>query len=76
MFHPVICALAVSHAVHLDFDSKDAQGEFATPEGVLKHEVLSSTSSATVTAAAGVLNRAFGVVGMAGVGKTIALQGQ
>ncbi len=41
----------------------------------MKHRVMSSTTSATVTAAAGALNEAFGIVGMAGVGKTIALHG-
>ncbi len=46
-----------------------------TPEGVLKQKVLCSMSSGTVTAAAGVLKEAYAAVGMAGVGKTIALQG-
>ncbi len=36
--------------------------------------MLSSDSSSTVTAAAGVLKSAYGIVGMAGVGKTVALR--
>ncbi len=46
-----------------------------TPEGALKQKVLSSMSSATVTTAAGALKEAYAAVGMAGVGKTTALQG-
>ncbi len=72
---PSFCAPAVSHTTQLDFDTKNEQGKFFTPEGTLKHKVLSSVSSAAVTLAAGALNPAHGVVGMAGVGKTIALQG-
>ncbi len=71
---PVICVPAVSHAAHLDFEMKDAVEEFVTPEGALKQKMLSSISSATVTAAAGTLNQAYAFVGMAGVGKTTALQ--
>ncbi len=37
--------------------------------------MLSSDSSITVTAASGVLKSAYGIVGMAGVGKTVALRG-
>ncbi len=37
--------------------------------------MLFSDSSGTVTAAAGVLKSAYGIVGMAGVGKTVALRG-
>ncbi len=64
-----------SHAVNLDFDARDAGGQFVTPEGVLKHKILSSICTETVTAATGQLNLAHGVLGMAGVGKTIAFQG-
>ncbi len=69
---PIDYTPAVSFAVHLDFATKDAQGNFVTPEGVLKHEVLSSASSAKVVAGA---LKTYAVVGMAGVGKTIALLG-
>ncbi len=58
--------------MHLDFETKDAEGEFVTPEGKLKDKVLASASAEEVTAAAGALKEALGVVGMAGVGKTIA----
>ncbi len=50
-------------------------GRPTTPEALLKQSVLSSDSSSTVTAATGVLKSAYGIVGMAGVGKTVALQG-
>ncbi len=68
-YRPGISAPAVSHTVHLDFQTKNKQGHFVTPEGVLKQEVLCSASSATVTAAAGALNPVYGAVGMAGVAK-------
>ncbi len=58
-----------SHAVNLDFETRDAGGQFITPEGALKHKILSSISTEAVTAATGELNPAHGVVGMAGVGK-------
>ncbi len=74
-YRSVFCAPAVSHAVHLDFETKDAEGQYVTPEGALKHMVLSSISSTAVTAASGTLSEACGIVGMAGVGKTVALQG-
>ncbi len=64
-----------SHAVNLDFETRDAEGQFVTPEGVLKHKVLSSLSPEVFTESTGQLIPAHGVVGMAGVGKTIALQG-
>ncbi len=38
--------------------------KFVTPEGVLKHNVLSSVSSNAVKYATGVLNPAHGVLGM------------
>ncbi len=44
-------------------------------KGALKRKVLSSVSSRAVTYATGALNSAHGVLGMAGVEKTIALQG-
>ncbi len=74
VYHAAITAPAVPHTVNLNFEA-NADGVFETPEGTLKHEVLSSSSSATVTAATGALSPACGVVGMAGVGKTIAIQG-
>ncbi len=74
-YSPSFCAPAVSHTIKLDFRTRDAHGKFVTPEGALKHKVLSSVSSKSVTYATGVLNPAHGVLGMAGVGKTIALQG-
>ncbi len=63
-----------SHAVNLDFETRDAEGQFVTPEGVLKYKILSSISTKTAAAATGAPNPVHGVVGMAGVGKTIALQ--
>ncbi len=60
---------ALPHTIRLNFD------QLTTPEGMLKHYVLSNGSSEIITGAVGMINRAFGVVGMAGVGKTIALQG-
>ncbi len=68
-------APALPHTVNLNFDARNEDGTPATPEGILKHAVLSSEFSAAVTAAAGAINPAYGVVGMAGVGKTIALRG-
>ncbi len=64
---------SLPHTVSLNFDLKDAEGKPATPEAFLKHYVLADATG--VIAAAGVLNPAYGVVGMAGVGKTVALQG-
>ncbi len=66
---------APSHRIRLFFNAKDATGLPATPEGKLKHAVLASTSAHPVTSAIGARSPACGVVGMAGVGKTIALQG-
>ncbi len=74
-YRSAICKPTFSHAVNLDFESRDAEGQFITPEGLLKHKILSSISTEAVTAATGQFNPAYGVVGMAGVGKTIALQG-
>ncbi len=73
-YRSAISSPSFSHPVNLDFDTRDAEGHFVTPEGVLKHEILSSISTGAVIAATGQLNPAHGVVGMAGVGKTIALQ--
>ncbi len=64
---------ALPHTVSLNFNVKDAEGKPATPEACLKHYVLADATE--VIAAAGVMNPAYGVVGMAGVGKTVALQG-
>ncbi len=66
---------ALTATVKLDFDAKDAEGMPATPEAILKQSVLSSDSSNTVTAATGVMKSAHCIVGMAGVGKTVALRG-
>ncbi len=74
-YRSAISISSFSHSVNLNFDGRDAGGQFVTPEGALKHKILSSISTETVTAATGKLNPAHGVVGMAGVGKTIALQG-
>ncbi len=74
-YSSAISTPSFSHAVNLDFETRDAEGQFATPEGVLKHKILSSFSTEGVTAATGQINSAHGVVGMAGVRKTIALQG-
>ncbi len=74
-YRSAISSPSFSHAVNLDFDTRDAGGQFVTPEGVLKHKILSIISTEAITAATGQLSPAHGVVGMAGVGKTIALQG-
>ncbi len=74
-YRSAISSPSFSHAVNLDFGTRDAGGQFVTPEGALKHKILSSISTEAITAATGQLNPAHGVVGMAGVGKTIALQG-
>ncbi len=74
-YRSAISSPSFSHAVNLDFDTRDAGGQFVTPEGVLKHKIVSSISTVAITAATGQLNPAHGVVGMAGVGKTIAFQG-
>ncbi len=74
-YRSAISTPSCSHAVDLDFETKDAEGKYVTPEGALKYKILSSASTEAVTTAAGQLNPAHGVVGMAGVGKTIALQG-
>ncbi len=74
-FCPWTNSPALTDTVKLHFDAKDAEGAPITPEGILKQRVLSSDSSNTVSAAAGVMKSACGVVGMAGVGKTVALLG-
>ncbi len=66
---------APSHSIILNFDSRDDEGNPNTPEGLLKQSVLHGESSETVTAATGAIKPAYGVLGMAGVGKTVALQG-
>ncbi len=60
VFRPTTNTPALTDAISLDFGNRN------TPEGILKRAVLSGKSSITV---------AYGVVGMAGVGKTVALQG-
>lgn len=75
--------------LHLDFDSRDAEGNFCAPEGTLRSELLSSTASQRVIVARGAASRmgnrtevigsavrssfVSGATGMAGVGKTTAL---
>ncbi len=81
VYRPASSAPALPHTVNLNFYARDAGGNFTTPEAMLKHEILSSKSPARVTAATGAVTTAvtlppaYGVVGMAGVGKTIALRG-
>ncbi len=75
VYRSAICIPSFSHAVNLDFETRDVEGQFVTPEGVLKHKILSSISAEAAAGATGQLYPAQGVVGMAGVGKTIALQG-
>ncbi len=65
-YRSAVSTPSFSHAVNLDFDGRDAEGQFVTPEGVLKHKILSSISTETVTAATGQLDPAHGVVGMGG----------
>ncbi len=43
-YYHSFCAPAVCHTIQSDFDTKNEQGKFLTPEGVLKHKVLSSVS--------------------------------
>ncbi len=68
---PSFSAPSTSQTITLDFDSKDEKGKPATPEGFLKQSLLNEV----VTAASGEARSAHGVLGMAGVGKTVALQG-
>ncbi len=75
IFRPITNTPALTDVFKLDFDAKDAAGRPTTPEAVLKLSVLSSDSSSSITAAAGVLKSAYSIVGMAGVGKTVALRG-
>ncbi len=81
MHCPSSSAPALPHTVELDFDKRDGHGNHATLEEALKHNILSSAMAATATAATGIMSAAktlipaYGLVGMAGVGKTVALQG-
>ncbi len=75
VYRPAASTPAPTHTVSLDFEAKDEHGNPTTPEGILKHSVMSSISSEVVTVAAGAVTPAYGVLGMAGVGKTVALQG-
>ncbi len=70
-FCPSFLAPVPSHTITLDFDAKDEEGNPTTPEGWLKQSVLSKV----VTVATGTIMPAHSVLGMAGVGKTVALQG-
>lgn len=80
-YTPAFNAPMLTGEVHLDFESKDAHGQFTAPEADLKSSVLISTSPSNVTVARGAsgARRAslpvHGVSGMAGVGKTTALIG-
>ncbi len=71
VFCPSFLAPVPSHTITLDFDAKDEEGNPTTPEGWLKQSVLSKV----VTVATGSIMPAHSVLGMAGVGKTVALQG-
>lgn len=73
-FRPAFNAPALLPKIRLDFDSKDSNGRFFTPEGKLRHSVFVSTNT-NVTVARGSQSPIHGVSGMAGVGKTIALNG-
>ncbi len=75
VYRPGANTPALTDTVNLDFDATDETGKPTTPEGMLKHAILSSDSGRSVTAATGVMRCAYGIVGMAGVGKTVALQG-
>ncbi len=75
VYRPGTNTPGLAATVNLDFISQDEDGRPTTPEGTLKSSVLSSNSSNTVIVAAGVIQPACCIVGMAGVGKTVALQG-
>ncbi len=75
MFRAGASAPALTDTFELDFDSKDASGNPMTPDGILKLAVLSIDSSSTVTLATRVMKSVCCIVGMAGVGKTVALVG-
>ncbi len=75
VFVPRTNTPALTGTVKLNFGAKDTEWRPVTPEAILKQSVLSSDSSVTVTAANGVLKSACGVVGMADIGKTVALRG-
>lgn len=80
-FRPAFNAPLLAGNIHLDFESKDANGNYFAPEGSLKSCVFISTGPRHVTVARGARlksgrhNPVHGVSGMAGVGKTVALIG-
>ncbi len=75
VYRPITSTPAPNHTITLDFDSQDEDGNPVTPEGNLKQSVLSSGFFQGVAAETGATTAAYGVLGMAGVGKTVALQG-
>lgn len=80
-FRPAFNAPVLTGTIHLDFESKDADGNFTAPEADLKSSVFISTSPRTVTVARGASRAAraqlpvHGVSVLAEVGKTTALIG-
>ncbi len=75
IFRPATNTPALTDTFSLDFDANDSEWRHTAPEAALKQSVLSSDSSSTDTATSGVLKSAHGIVGMAGVRKTVALRG-
>ncbi len=51
VYRPATSTPAPTHTVSLDFEAKDEHGNYTTPEGILKHSILSSISSDIVTVA-------------------------
>lgn len=72
-FRPAFNAPALFRNVRLDFNSMDENGEFATPEGRLRHCVFRSTPTLDVSLTSNAPSPMLGVSGMAGAGKTTAL---
>ncbi len=73
-YRPIIFVPAPIETVSLNFDGKDAEGRPTTPEAALKQSVVFSVSS-SIVAAGGALSNSYAAVGMAGVGKSVALRG-
>ncbi len=73
-YRRVSFAPAVSHAIRLDFETKDAGGEVVTPECAFKEKKLLSMCHGTATAIAKARKQEYIVVGTAGVGKTTTQQ--
>lgn len=80
-FHPAFNAPVLHGNIHLDYKSRDAEGNLFTPEATLKSTVFVGTDSGRITVARGAsrpqgtLPPVHGASGMAGVGKTTALIG-